>query len=357
MLFNSTTLAGLPLKNRVVMAPMTRSRAVEDNAPNELMQTYYAQRASAGLIVTEGTAPCANGLGYARIPGLFSKQQIDGWSGVTKAVHDAGGKIFAQLMHTGRVGHALNLPKGAEILGPTDEACPGDMFTDQKGPQPHSPPRAMTEQDIQATVREFVQASKNAVRAGFDGVELHGANGYLIEQFLNANVNKRKDGYGGSASARNRFALEVAKACVEAIGGAKVGIRLSPYGAFNGTGGFDGVDEQYVELARALGALGLAYVHLVDHSSMGAPSVPDSIKASIRAAFPNALILSGGYDRDRAEADLAAGKGDLVAFGRGSLANPDLVNRMRQGAPLNPPDMGTFYTPGPKGYTDYPLLA
>jgi len=356
MLFEPTTVAGLPLQNRLVMAPMTRSRAVEENAPNALMAEYYAQRATAGLIITEGVAPSPNGLGYARIPGIFSDRQIEGWRTVTGAVHAKGARIFAQLMHTGRVGHALNLPAGAEVLGPSDEACPGDMYTDAKGPQPHTPPRAMTPQDIAKTVGEFAQAATNAVKAGFDGVELHGANGYLIEQFLNANVNKRTDGYGGSASGRNRFALEAARAAVAAIGKEKVGIRLSPYGAFNGTGAFDGVDAQYEELARELASLGLAYVHLVDHSSMGAPKVPESIPATIRKVFPGALILSGGYDRERAEAALAAKQGDLVAFGRPFLANPDLVERLRRGASLNPPDMATFYTPGPKGYTDYPAL-
>ena len=250
----------------------------------------------------------------------------------------------------------LNLPAGGEIVGPTDVACPGEMYTDAAGMKPHGKPRAMESADIERAVAEHVTASKNALRAGFDGVEVHGANGYLIEQFLNANVNTRVDGYGGSAEGRNRFALEVVRAVADAIGRDRVGIRLSPYGAFNATGGFEGVDAQFTDLAKALGALGVAYLHLVDHSSMGAPPVSADLKAALRGAFGGAFILSGGYDAARAEADLAEKKGDLVAFGRPFLANPDFVERARRGAEITPPDMGTFYTPGPKGYTDYPTL-
>ncbi|MBL9108134.1 MAG: alkene reductase [Myxococcales bacterium] len=355
MLFDSTTLAGLSLKNRFVMAPMTRSRA-EGNVPNALMAEYYAQRAGAGLIVTEGTSPSPNGLGYSRIPGLFSAAQVEGWKLVTKAVHDKGGAIFAQLMHTGRVGHVANLPAGAEVVGPTAVACPGDMYTDAEGPKPHSAPRAMTEADIAKAVAEHVTAAKNAVAAGFDGVEIHGANGYLVEQFLNANVNTRTDGYGGSAENRNRFALEIVRAVADAIGKNKVGIRISPHGAFNATGSFDGVDAQYLALAKELSKLGIAYLHFVDHSSMGAPPVPAELKRGVREAFAGAFVLSGGYDAARAEADLVEKRGDLVAFGRPFLANPDLVARFAKGAPLNDVDMATFYTPGPKGYTDYPAL-
>ncbi len=356
MLFDPTALAGLALKNRFVMAPMTRSRAVENNTPNALMAEYYGQRAEAGLIVTEGIAPSPNGLGYARIPGLYSEAQVAGWRLVTAAVHEKGGKIFAQLMHTGRVAHALNLPSGGEIVGPTDAVCPGDMYTDAEGPKPHGAPRAMTAADIAAAVAEYATAARNAVSAGFDGVELHGANGYLIEQFLNANVNTRTDAYGGSPEHRNRFALEVTRAVVAAIGPQKVGIRISPYGVFNGTGAFEGVDAQYLALVKGLSELAIAYIHVVDHSSMGTPPVSDELKQTLRAAFAGAVVLSGGYDAARAESDLGAKKGDLVAFGRPFLANPDLVQRLRAGAALNAPDMATFYTPGPKGYTDYPAL-
>ncbi len=214
----------------------------------------------------------------------------------------------------------------------------------------------MSKTDIVQAIAEFVTAAKNAVAAGLDGVELHGANGYLIEQFLNANVNKRNDEYGGSADNRNRFAIEVARAVVAAIGANRVGIRLSPYGAFNDTGAFDGIDEQYAALATALSEIGLVYVHLVDHSSMGAPKPAEALVATIRRNFKGALILSGGYDAVRAQEDIDAGRGDLVAFGRPWLANPDLVERWKSGAGLNAPDFATFYTPGEKGYTDYPAL-
>lgn len=354
MLFQTFTSPSLQLKNRVVMAPMTRSRAVERNAPNALMAEYYGQRAGAGLIVTEGTSPSPNGVGYARIPGLFNAEQVAGWRAVTDAVHAQGAKIFVQLMHTGRVAHVANLPAGAKVVGPTAAPLAGDMYTDAQGMQPHSPPQAMDAQAIAQAVDEFVKSAKLAVEAGFDGVELHAANGYLLEQFLNANVNTRDDAYGGSADKRNRLAIEVARATVAAIGADKVGIRVSPYGVFNGTGAFDGVEAQYLALARELGALKLAYLHLVDHSSMGAPAVPAAFKTQLRTAFGGNFIASGGLDRQSAEQVLTDGRGDLVAFGRAWLANPDLIERMKAGLPLNAPDPSTFYTPGAKGYTDYP---
>ena len=354
MMFQSFTSPSLQLKNRVVMAPLTRSRAVERNTPNELMARYYAQRAGAGLIVTEGTSPSPDGLGYARIPGLFNAEQAAGWKRITDAVHAQGAKIFVQLMHTGRVAHQANLPAGAKVVGPTAAPLAGEIFTDTQGMQPHGTPRAMTVADIGQAIGEYVHAARLAVEAGFDGVELHAANGYLLEQFLNANVNTRDDAYGGSADRRNRFVLEVARAVVAAIGAARVGIRVSPYGVFNGTGAFDGVDAQYLALARELGALQLAYLHLVDHSALGAPQLPAAFKAQLRSAFGGSFIASGGLDRDSAEQVLKDGRGDLVAFGRAWLANPDLIERMKAGLPLNPPDPTTFYTPGAKGYTDYP---
>lgn len=357
MLFEPFVARKQHLANRVVMAPMTRSRAVEANTPNALMAEYYAQRASAGLLITEGVSPSPNGLGYARIPGLFNTAQVQGWRLVTEAVHARGGKIVVQLMHTGRVTHAANLPAGAETLSPTDAALTGEMWTDAQGMQPHTAPRAMTEADIAAAVTEYAHAAKLAIEAGFDGVELHAANGYLMEQFLNANVNTRSDGYGGSAAARNRFTLEVVRASCAAIGAERVGIRLSPYGVFNGTGAFAEVDAQYLALVQELSTLGLLYVHLLDHSAMGAPAVPAELKAALRRAFSGPFMLAGGYERASAEQALAAKQADLIAFGRPFLANPDLVARLQGNAALNPPDMSTFYTPGPKGYTDYPTLA
>ena len=356
LLFNKTTLGSLALQNRLVMAPMTRNRAT-GNVPNDLMAQYYAQRAAAGLIVTEGTSPSPNGLGYPRIPGIFSAEQVAGWKRVTDAVHAKGARIFVQFMHCGRIAHPLNLPAGARVLAPSAVAAAGEMYTDAEGMKPHPVPQAMNEADIQAAIEEFAQAARNAVAAGFDGIELHAANGYLLEQFIRPNSNTRTDRYGGAIENRARFVLKVVDATAQAIGKDKIGIRLSPFGVFNDMPLYDAMEADYGYLARELNARRPAYVHLVDHSPMGAPKVPDSIKATFRKEFKGALILSGGYDAARAEADLAAGKCDLVAVGRPFLANPDLVARWQAGAAVNAPDMQTFYTPGPKGYTDYPALA
>lgn len=357
MLFEPLVSPSIQLANRAVMAPMTRSRAVDANIPNALMAEYYGQRASAGLIITEGTSPSPNGLGYARIPGLFNEAQADGWKAVTDAVHAKGGKIFVQLMHTGRVTHVANLPTGAQVVGPTPTACPGEMYTDSQGMQPHSTPRAMTAPDIARAVEEYAKSAHLAIEAGFDGVELHAANGYLIEQFLNANVNQRTDAYGGSIDGRNRFALEAARAAAAAVGAHRVGIRLSPFGVFNSTGAYPDVEAQYLTLAQEISQLGLLYIHLLDHSAMGAPPVPAEFKLRLREVFKGLFILAGGFDRAAAESALEAGQADLIAFARPFLANPDLVRRMRADAPLNAVDMATFYTPGSKGYTDYPELA
>jgi N-ethylmaleimide reductase len=357
MLFDRFARRSLQLANHMVMAPMTRSRATPQHTPDALMAQYYGQRATAGLIITEGTSPSPNGLGYPRIPGLYDATQVDAWRAITAAVHAQGGKIFVQLMHCGRVAHVANLPAGAEVLGPGAVACPGQMYTDALGLQPHSVPRAMTEADIVHAVKEHETSARLALEAGFDGVELHGANGYLIEQYLNPLVNLRSDGHGGSIEGRNRLALEIARATVAAIGRERVGIRLSPYGIFNGTGEFPEVQAQYLALAGSLSSVGLLYLHLVDHSSMGAPPVPPDFKLRLRAGFDGLFILSGGFDHASAEQALREKRGDLVAFGRPFLANPDLVARMRKDSPLNTPDMATFYVPGAKGYTDYPALA
>lgn len=355
ILYSPAKLGSLTLQNHLVMAPMTRSRAI-GNIPNDLMAQYYGQRAGAGLIVTEGVSPSPNGLGYARIPGIFSQEQVAGWKLSTNAVHAKGGKIFIQLMHCGRVGHPNNLPAGARIVAPSAIAAAGQMYTDAQGMQPHPVPQAMSDADIQSTLQEYVQAAKYAIEAGFDGIELHGANGYLLEQFIRPNSNQRTDGYGGPIENRARFVLEVVKATCAAIGKDKVGIRLSPFGVFNDMPVYDAMASDYTYLAQQLNTSGLCYVHLVDHSASGAPPVPDSIKATFRNTFKGTLILSGGYDAARAESDLAARKCDLVAVGRPFLANPDLVARWKADAAVNAPDMSTFYTPGPKGYTDYPAL-
>jgi len=356
-LFEPFTLGKLPLKNRIVMAPMTRSRAVESSTPNQLMAEYYGQRATAGLIITEGTSPSPNGTGYARIPGLWAKHQVTGWKKVTDAVHAKNGRIVVQLMHTGRMGHGLNLPAGGQVLAPSAVAAEGTMFTDAQGLQPMPVPHAMSEAEVWAAVDEYKLAAQNAMAAGFDGVELHAANGYLLEQFLSPHSNLREDAWGGSVDKRIGFVVEVAKQVTSAIGGERIGIRLSPYGVAGGMKPYPEIDQTYQALVARLAPYGLQYIHLVDHSVNGAPKVPDKLKAALRRAWPRTLILAGGFDRATAEAALRDGKGDLVAFGRPFLANPDLVARMEGNLPLNPADKATFYTPGPKGYTDYPTAS
>jgi len=360
-LFDPCRLGYHALQNRVVMAPMTRSRA-PGNIANALMAEYYGQRASAGLIISEGTSPSQNGLGYARIPGIATTEQTLGWKPVSEAVHAGNGKLFVQLMHCGRVGSRLNLPPGAELLAPSAVALNGVVWTDGQGEQPCDLPREMTPAEVRGTVTEYLQAARNAVTAGCDGVEVHGANGYLITQFLDPGSNRRRDDYGGDSGRRNRFALEVAAGVADAIGPGRVGIRLSPYGVFNDmSGSYEGIAEQYIDLAGELGKLGLLYLHLVDHSAMGAPK-PDPVTVqemcrAFRQRGGQAVILSGGYDVVRAEADLQSGAADLIAFGRSFIGNPDLVARLKSGKPLTEPDQTSFYTPGPVGYTDYPAVA
>jgi N-ethylmaleimide reductase len=243
------------------------------------------------------------------------------------------------------------------VLAPSAVAAGGDMWTDAEGMKPEPVPQAMTQADIEVAIEEFAQAARNAVAAGFDGIELHSANGYLLEQFIRPNTNIRTDRYGGSIENRSRFVLEVADAAIKAIGKDKVGIRISPFGVFNNMPVYPQMEADYAYLANQLNERGLLYIHVVDHSSMGAPQIPDSMKATLRSMNHSALILSGGYDPARAENDLKANKGDLIAVGKQLLANPDLPKRWQIGAALNAPDMSTFYTPGPKGYTDYPVLS
>lgn len=345
-LLSSFRLGSLELPNRVVMAPMTRSRAV-DNLPNALMAQYYAQRASAGLIVTEGIAPSPNGLGYARIPGLYSEAQVEGFRAVTEAVHARGGRIIAQLMHVGRVAHPLNMPAGARVVAPSRVAAAGAMYTDAKGPMPHPEPEEMSAEDLRSTREEFVLAARHAIAAGFDGIELHGANGYLLEQFLHPHTNRRGDAYGGGPEQRNRYVIEVARAAADAIGAERVAIRLSPYNPFNDLPPAQGVHEQYVALARAL--RGLLYVHLVGTADPEAARTSDAIKS----AFAGPLISNGGYDRESGERALAERRADLIAYGRPYIANPDLVERFQRDLPLATPDAASFYTPGASGYVDY----
>jgi N-ethylmaleimide reductase len=355
-LLTTYNLGSAELENRIVMSPMTRCRAI-GNVPNELMAEYYKQRSGAGLIITEGTSPSPNGLGYARIPGIFSKPQVEGWKKTTSAVHNGGGKIFVQLMHTGRISNSLNMPEGAQILAPSAVKAAGQMWTDSKKLQDFPVPKAMTTEDMLHTKTEFVAAAKNALDAGFDGVELHGANGYLLEQFLSPVSNIRKDNYGGTIENRCRFVIEIVTAVAEAIGKGKTGIRLSPYGVASDMQYYPEIDATYAYLAEQLHIIGIAYIHIVDHSSMGAPAVSLELKKLMRKIFIKSIILSGGYDKEKAETDIQSGLGDLVAFGHPFINNPDLVDRFKKNWSLSQDlKMDLFYTADEKGYTDYPLF-
>jgi N-ethylmaleimide reductase len=347
--YNSTSLQ---LKNHVVMAPMTRSRAI-GNIPNALMAQYYSQRKGAGLIITEGTAPAPEALGYARMPGIFSDEQIEGWKLVTAAVHKNGTKIISQLMHTGRIGHVANLPEGAQLIGPSAIPAVGQMYTDAFNMQDYSSPLALTFEHAQKVIASYVAAAENAMAAGFDGIELHGANGYLIEQFLNPNINNRFDQYGGSVENRVRFAVEVAQQVSFQIGRNKVGIRISPNSTLGDLQPYDAdvTLKTYTHLASELNRLGIAYIHVSIN-----PEVPAETLNAIRREFKGTLIHSSGYTPESAEIELQTGAADLVAFGRSFLANPDFVERIIVGAPLNQVDYTTLYTPGANGYTDYPRM-
>lgn len=341
------------LSNRIVMAPMTRCRAI-DNIPNDLMVRYYKQRADAGLIITEGTSPSPNGLGYARIPGIFSKAQVAGWKKVTDAVHAKKGKIFVQLMHCGRISHPLNMPSGSEILAPSAIKATGQMWTDAKQLQDYVLPKEMTMDDIEKTKGEFVDAARNAIDAKFDGVELHGANGYLLEEFLSPLSNIRQDKYGGAIQNRCRFVLEIVSAVSEAIGKERLGIRLSPYGVASDMPHYPEIHDTYDYLSTELDKLGIAHIHLVDHSAMGAPVVPLLIKEKIRQNFTKTIISCGGFDLQTAEDALQSGLTDLVAFGRPFINNPDLVERFLNEWPISTNlNMDLFYSAGKEGYTDY----
>lgn len=355
-LFDNYQLANISLNNKVVMAPMTRSRAI-NNVPNDLMATYYTQRASAGLIITEGTSPSPNGLGYARIPGIYSNEQIEGWKKVTDEVHEKGGKIFIQLMHTGRVSHEINLPDGAKVVGSSNIVAAGEMWTDANGLQPHTVPHVLTTEEVKLTIEEYVQASKNAIKAGFDGVELHGANGYLIEQFINGGINNRTDEYGGSVKNRSRFLLEIAEQAAAAIGKDKLSVRISPFSTFNDIPAYNEVDETYKYIAQKLNDLDIAYLHYLDHSPSGLELVSQDLRNALRATFKNTIIFCGALTKESASAIIESGQVDLAAFGKPFVSNPDLVKRFAIDAELALPNFDLLYTSGSEGYTDYPSLS
>lgn len=356
-LFAPYQKGSLSLKNRIVMAPMTRCRCI-DNVPGELVAQYYGQRTEAGLIVTEGTAPSPAGLGYARIPGIFNDAQVAGWQKVTQAVHRNNTRIFVQLMHTGRVGHPLNLPKGEVVKGPSPIPLAGDMYTDAEGLQPYPVPEEMTVTEIRSAIEAFADAAERAINeAGFDGVELHGANGYLIDQFLNTASNQRTDEWGGSIENRARFAIETAKAVAKRIGPEKTGMRLSPYGVASGMKPDPAMGDLYLYLTNELAALNLVYLHVVDHSAMGAPKPDEKVISEMRKRFPNSFILSGGFDGSNAEGALTSDKGDLIAFGRPFIANAKLATALKNRIQLAQPNFDLLYTPGKEGYIDYPEVA
>jgi N-ethylmaleimide reductase len=349
-LFQPLDAGPLSLRNRIAMAPMTRSRA-PGAVPNALMREYYRQRADAGVQITEGVAPSPEALGYARIPGIYNVAQARAWGDIAQAVHERGGKLVVQLMHTGRIAHALNLPEGAIPVGPSAVAAEGQMWTDDEGMQPMPVPKAMDEADIARVKAAFVRASEFAIAAGADGVELHAANGYLLAQFLNPKSNLRTDAYGGSGENRARFLLEVVDAVAAAIGRERLGVRLSPFNTFNDlAANYEGEEAELLALVRELSARKTGYLHLI--ATPGA--VPPTTVDAVRAAFDGVLMLAGDFNRERAEAALAAGRADLIAFARPFIANPDLPRRLREQLPLAEFDPGTLYAGGPKGYADYP---
>ncbi len=347
-LFSTLTLGDYTLRNRIVMAPMTRSRADYQGVVPALTAEYYGQRADAGLIITEGVAPSAMGLGYARTPGIYNEDQIKAWRAVAEAVHVSGGHIFMQLMHVGRIAHSANRTISGPPVAPSAIQAAGQMWTDAQGMQPNDTPRALTTEEIPSVIAEFAEATKNALAAGFDGVELHAASGYLPNQFLAPGSNQRTDAYGGSIENRIRFVVETMQAMSTAAGSAgKVGIKVSPGMKFNDIQDPDPLPT-YTALVEALNALKPAYVHVM-RAGIGAETV-------LRSAFKGTFLAGGGYLKAEADATLAAGTADAIVFGSTYLANPDLVTRFEKDAPLNTPDQATFYTPGPKGYTDYPTI-
>jgi N-ethylmaleimide reductase len=344
------------LPQRFVMAPLTRNRAGEGHAPTDLNAEYYAQRAGAGLIVTEGTAPSHVGQGYLDVPGLYTDEQVAGWRLVADAVHARDGVVVAQLMHVGRIAHADN-KGGTETIAPSAVQAPGEMVT-AEGPKPHDVPRAPETEEIADLVADFVTAARNAVAAGLDGVEVHAANGYLLHQFLDPTVNLRDDVYGGSPENRARFVVEVVTAVAEAIGAERVGLRLSPAHQFNGIGEELGPDltATYRAVVDAVAPLGLAYLSL-----LASPLEPlETLVRDLRERFDGVVLLNDGFGDvttlESVEQLLETGLADAVVVGRPFLANPDLADRWRAGAELNAPNPDTFYGGGAEGYTDYPTL-
>jgi N-ethylmaleimide reductase len=347
-LFSPLALGDYTLRNRIVMAPMTRSRADAQGVPSPFAVEYYGSRADAGLLITEGTAPNPIGMGYARTPGIYSDAQIAAWKKVTDAVHARGGRIFLQLMHVGRIAHSANCTIPGPPVAPSAIRAASQMWTDSQGMQPCDTPRALDLAEIPSVIAEYAKATENAMRAGFDGVELHTASGYLPNQFLSPDANLRTDAYGGSIENRIRFVVETLAAMISAAGSpGKVGMKISPGMKFNDINDADPIPT-YIALVNAVAPLKPAYLHVM-RAGIGAES-------AMREAFPGTLLLGGGFLKDEANKAIEEGRADAIVFGSTYLANPDLVTRFERDAPLNAPDQSTFYTPGPKGYVDYEVL-
>lgn len=350
-LFEPTVLGGITLSNRIVMAPLTRNRAGAGLVPSELAAEYYAQRASAGLIITEATQVSKQAQGYQDTPGLYTSEQIAGWQKVTDAVHAQGGRIFVQLWHVGRVSH-VDLLGGDAPVAPSAIRAATKTFVNN-GFADVSEPRALELDELPGIVNDFRQAAANAIKAGFDGVEVHGANGYLLEQFAKDGANVRTDAYGGSVENRARLMLEVTAAVADEIGPERTGIRISPVSPANGISASE-PQAQYDYIVDQLEALGIAYIHVVEGATGGPRDVAPFDYASLRRRFSKAYIANNGFDLELATSHLAEGKADLIAFGRPFIANPDLVERLQSGAPLAEMNPATLYGGGAAGYTDYP---
>jgi N-ethylmaleimide reductase len=340
---------GFDTRNRMVMAPMTRCRAEALGVPSALAIEYYVQRATAGLIITEGTAPSAVGQGYIRTPSIYSAEQVAAWKQITDAVHAKGGRMFMQLMHVGRIGHAANRCTDEPLVAPSAVRAAGQMWTDAQGMLDYDVPRALEQNEIPAVIAEYAHATRNAIEAGFDGVELHAASGYLPMQFLSTGANHRTDAYGGSLEKRLRFVLETLDAMARAAGSAsRVGIKISPAMPFNDIRDDDPA-ETYTALVRAISPMGLAYLHVLQSA------MPDTFKM-LRPLFAGPFLAGGGFTRETGEAALAAGQADFIVYGKLFVSNPDLPHRFAKHAALNAPDPGTFYSAGIQGYTDYTAL-
>ncbi len=348
-LFDAVSVGDLKLANRIVMAPLTRGRAGESRTPNPLMAEYYSQRASAGLIITEGTAISKQAYGWGGSPGIYTQAHVKGWRQVTDAVHRKGGRIFLQLWHTGRVSHP-HFQNGATPIGPSPIAASGDAYT-PLGKEPYVTPRAMTRQDIAAAVGEYARSTELSKEAGFDGVEIHAANGYLIDQFIRDGSNQRTDAYGGSIKNRLRFLMEVTEAVVGVWSADRVGVRLSPTNPYNSMSDSN-PDATFTSAAAELNKYGLAYLHVLDENSDDRG--PDRTALKMRKIYSGTYMLNQNYDFRSGTDAIKAGHADLISYGRHYISNPDLVERFRDGIPLSPLDPDTLYQGGANGYTDYP---